>query len=153
MRIQQYLTLWSHLQPVMHSGIENSKNLRWNKNTKALSAQNASLNSHAIRQIRQYFLNEWANSPRSLTDAALFPGVTGHAVLTLLPHGALPALAEACLIAAGMQRAQLVAVAFWGKRERGRGMQSCKSPASESKTPTYYIHYLFQLLAKRAISN
>lgn len=55
--------------------------------------------------------------PGLLTIASLAPVVRGKAVVTLGPHRALPALAEACLIASIVHGADLVTVTFWGEQE------------------------------------
>ena len=54
-----------------------------------------------------------------LTIASLAPVVRGKAVVALGPHRALPALAEACLVASVVHRADLVTVTFWGENKRG----------------------------------
>lgn len=50
-----------------------------------------------------------------LTVASLAPVVCRKAVVALGPHRALPALAEACLVATIVHRADLVTVTFWGE--------------------------------------
>lgn len=55
----------------------------------------------------------------------------GKAVVALGPHRALPALAEACLVAAVMHGADLVTVTFW----EGEGEQMLRSSTYKRVQP------------------
>lgn len=61
---------------------------------------------------------------RVLTEAALSPVVVGQAVVALGPRGPFPALTVAGLVAAVVHGADLVAVTFWPKTQRGHSL-SC----------------------------